>query len=515
MHLSKTRFVTGVQCLKRLYLQVHRPDLAANPDEGALARMVQGQLVGAEARKAFPGGVLVDANHAELDNAITTTRELVANPDVPAIFEATFEADSVLVRVDVLKRDGDKAFQILEVKSSTKLKDEYRYDIGIQKRVVSRAGLNVSTACLMHLNSEYVYAGGDYDYSKLFRIEELTPEIAIDEGEIEALALEQWHVLAEPEPPNIEAGAQCKKPQMCEFFDQCNAPVSQYHVSTLPHISAKKLDQLAAMNIESIHGVADDFPLTEGQRIVRDAVRAGRLWVNQGLATALDEFKYPLCFMDFETINPVLPRFVGMRPYAQIPFQWSVHRLESPGAGLQHFEFLADDGRDPRRPFIEPLIEAVGNAGTILVYNESFEKARLREIAGFMPEYATAIEEIRNRVLDLLPCVRLNVYDPAFGGSYSLKAVLPALLPEMTYEGMTVANGTDAGIAFAKMIDPSISRDEHAHLREALLRYCEQDTLALMRILERMYSFANSPGLVMIAESVPGDGTDGQAESQR
>lgn len=495
MRLSKSRFVTGVQCLKRLYFQVHRPYRAAEPDEGAVARMDQGQLVGAEARKAFPGGVLVEANRAELDKAIAITRELVATPKVPAIFEATFESNDVLVRVDVLKRDGDNAFRILEVKSSTGLKDEHRYDIGIQKHVVSRSGVKVSTACLMHLNSEYVYAGGDYDYGGLFKIREITPDIAIDEAEIEMRAMEQLRVLAESEPPNIEAGAHCCSPATCEFFNECNDPVPQYHVSTFPHISAKKLDQLAAMNVEFIQAVADDFPLTESQRIVRDAVRAGKLWVNPNLASVTDEFEYPLCFMDFETINPALPRFVGMRPYAQIPFQWSVHRLESPGAELQHFEFLAGDGCDPRRPFIESLIDVLGNSGTILVYNEGFEKARLKEIAEFIPEYAASIEEIRNRVSDLLPCVRHNVYDPAFGGSYSLKAVLPALLPDMTYEGMAVANGTDAGLAFAKMIDSSISSEERARLREALLRYCEQDTLALVRILERMYSFAGFPSM--------------------
>jgi predicted RecB family nuclease len=434
-----------------------------------------------------------EANCKKRAEFVAPTRELVANPDVPAIFEATFEADNVLVRVDVLKRDGD-AFQILEVRSSTGLKDEYLYDIGIQKHVVSLAGLKVSGASLMHLNREYVYGGGDFDYSSLFRVQELARDIAIDEGEIGTRAMEQLHVLAEPEPPNVEAGRQCHSPVSCEFFNQCNEPVPQYHVSTLPYISAKKLDQLAAMNIELIQAVADDFPLTEGQRIVRDAVRAGRLWVNPDLASVLDQFKYPLCFMDFETINPALPRFVGMRPYAQIPFLWSVHRLDSPGAELQHFEFLADDDTDPRQPFIESLIDVLGDSGTILVYNEGFEKARLREIGEFMPKCATSIEEIRNRVLDLLPCVRLNVYDPAFGGSYSLKAVLPALLPEMTYDGMAVANGTDAGIAFARMIDHSVSLDERASLRQALLRNCEQDTLALVRILERMYSFAKLAG---------------------
>jgi len=372
----------------------------------------------------------------------------------------------------------------LEVKSSTTLKNEYRYDIGIQKQVVTHSGLKVSSACLMHLNREYVYAGGNYDRSMLFRILELTPENAIDEGESESRAREQLRVLAAPEPPDVKAGPQCTDPVRCEFFDQCNEPVPQYHVSTLPRIGTKKLDKLAAMNVEFIHAVADDFPLSGQQLIVRDAVRTGQLWVNPNLAAELNELKYPVCFMDFETVYPALPRFAGMRPYDHIPFQWSVHRMESPGAELQHFEFLANDNSDPRIPFIESLLTALQGAGTIVVYNQSFEKTRLQEIADFMPKYASVIGGFLSCVWDLLPFIRRNVYHPAFGGSYSLKAVLPALVPEMTYEGMAVAEGEAAGIAFMKMLDPSTLDDDRASLREALLRYCGQDTLATVRILE-------------------------------
>ncbi len=492
MRLSKSRFVAGVQCSKRLYFLVHHPDLATEPDEKAQSIMDQGTQVGIEAQKAFPGGVLVDASREELDKAIAVTREFVANPEIPAIFEATFEADRVLVRVDVLKRDVGGSFQILEVKSSTKLKDEYLYDIGIQKQVVTRSGLKVSKACLMHINRDYVYAGGDYDQSELFSILEITPEIAIDEAEIESRSKEQLRILAASEPPEVKPGSQCMDPVTCEFFDQCNQPVPAYHVSTLPRISAKALNQLAALNIETIHAVAEDFPLTETQKIVRNAVQAGELWVSPNLAAELGQLSYPLCFMDFETISPALPRFPGMHPYAYIPFQWSVHRMESPGAELQHFEFLANDGTDPRIPFIDSLLVAIEGADTIVVYNQGFEKPRLQEIADFMPKYAASIKEIHKRIWDLWPCVRKNVYHPAFGGSYSIKVVLPALVPDMSYKGMAVAEGEAAGIAFMKMTDPSTLADERASLREALLRYCGQDTLATVRVLELLLKFAGS-----------------------
>jgi hypothetical protein len=343
----------------------------------------------------------------------------------------------------------------------------------------------------MHINRDYVYAGGNYDHSELFRILEITPEIAIDEAEIKLRAKEQLRILAAPEPPEVKPGSQCTDPVTCEFFDQCNQPVPQFHVSTLPRISAKALNEFAALNIDSIHAVAEDFPLTETQKIVRNAVQAGELWVSPDLAAELGQLTYPLCFMDFETINPALPRFSGMRPFAYIPFQWSVHRMESPGAELQRFEFLANDHTDPRIPFIDTLLVAIKGAGTIVVYNQSFEKTRLQEIADCMPKYAASIDVALEHIWDLLPCIRRNVYHPAFGGSYSLKSVLPALVPEMSYKGMAVAEGQAAGIAFMKMVDPSTSADDQASLREALLLYCGQDTLATVRILELMVRFAN------------------------
>lgn len=222
------------------------------------------------------------------------------------------------------------------------------------------------------------------------------------------------------------------------------------------------------MQIDSIHAVADDFPLTERQRIACDAVKTGRLWTDRNLATELDDLKYPIYSMGFETVNPALPRFAGTRPYDIIPFQWSVRRLDTQGAEPQHFEFLASDDTDPRAPFIESLIDALKDSGTIIVYNASFESTRLQEIADYMPRYAGRISSIQDRIWDLLQFVRCNVYHPAFAGSYSLKRVLPALLPEMTYEGMEVANGDDAGIAFTRMLDTSLPSEDRNRLRAAL-----------------------------------------------
>ncbi len=486
MRLSKSRFVAGVQCLRRLYLLVHQPELAAQASDGAEGIMYQGQGVGDLARDAFPGGVLVSHDHEHLDDALQMTKELVINPSVPAIFEATFEFGRVLVRVDALQRIASNKFRLLEVKSSTGMKDHYAYDIGIQKYVVSGAGLDIQAACLMHLNREYVFAGGEYELSRLFSKEEITTEIEIAPTEIAKRVQTQLKVLEATEPPNVTPGAQCADPFPCEFFDHCNPPIPPDHVSNLPGIRAARVAGLVAEGILSIHDIPDDYPLSERQRTACNAVKDGTAWIGPDLEDDLSQLRYPLCFMDFETVYPALPRFAGMRSYDHIPFQWSVHRQESPSAQLEHYEFLAENDQDPRRAFVESLCRAVEGAATIVVYNQSFESGRLSDLARWLPEYAATLGEIQMRLFDLLPMIRRNVYHPDFAGSYSLKKVLPALLPQMNYAGMQVADGGEAGIAWQRMIALGPADAERQRLRSALLEYCGQDTLALVKLVENL-----------------------------
>ena len=240
------------------------------------------------------------------------------------------------------------------------------------------------------------------------------------------------------------------------------------------------------MGVESVHDIPADFELSEIQRRACDTMQTGQPWFSTDLKGEFESLKYPLCFMDFETINPAIPRFPGMHPYDHLPFQWSVHLQAQPGVAPEHFEFLAMDGGDPRLAFISSLCEALNEHGSIVVYNEQFESQRLWELAGWLPEYTQRIRDIQSRLWDLLPVVRKHVYHPAFGGSFSLKAVLPALVPEMTYEGMEVPNGQAAGLTWQAMIAGNFSEAELQAKRKALLDYCGQDTLALVRLLEKL-----------------------------
>jgi predicted RecB family nuclease len=291
-------------------------------------------------------------------------------------------------------------------------------------------------------------------------------------------------VLALPEVPQLPPGPHCTHPVTCEFFEQCNRPRPDDHIGYLPRIHASAMEELEEMSIESIHDVPDDFPLTESQRRAATCVQTGEPWFSTDLGEELGALKCPLYFMDFETVKPAIPRYAGMRPYDQLPFQWSVHVLRQPGAEPEHFEFLASDTTDPRREFITSLCSALGKSGSIVVYS-AFESQRLSELAAWLPEFARRIKKNQRRVWDLLLVIRNNVYHPKFAGSYSIKNVLPALVPGMTYEGMEVGNGQDAGLAWESLIHTG-DEAERERLRNALLGYCRQDTLALVRVLERL-----------------------------
>ena len=290
-----------------------------------------------------------------------------------------------------------------------------------------------------------------------------------------------------PKAPDLPTGPHCTNPVTCEFFDHCNHPKPNDHIGYIPRLHASAMEQLEEMGVESIHDIPADFELSEIQRRACDTMQTGQPWFSADLKGEFESLKYPLYFMDFETVNPAIPRFRGMHPYDHLPFQWSVHVQTQPDAAPEHFEFLAMDSGDPRPAFISSLCEALGEHGSIVVYNEQFESQRLWELAGWLPEYTQRIRDIQSRLWDLLPVVRKHVYHPAFGGSFSLKAVLPALVPEMTYEGMEVPNGQAAGLAWQAIIGGELlARLSAKSKRQALLDYCGQDTLALVRVLQRL-----------------------------
>jgi predicted RecB family nuclease len=483
--ITKFGFLAGCQCLKRLYLQVHQPELAAQQGGADEAILEQGREVGLLARQLFPGGIEVDGS-CGLEAAIRLTKELVANPDVPAVFEGTFQHQGVIVKTDVLLRRKENRWRLVEVKSATEIKEQHTEDVAIQSYVVSRSGVNLGSVWLAHINRSYVLAGQTIDPRLFFLFRNLTRRVQDLQPALESELRSQFRVLAMSTPPDIPTGPHCTDPVTCEFFNHCNPPKPNDYIGYLPRLHASALEQLEEMGVESVHDIPADFDLTDFQRRVCTAMQTGQPWFGEDLKKEFTSLQYPLYFMDFETINPAIPRFAGMHPYDHVPFQWSVHVQRGPGTAPEHFEYLTTGTSDPRNAFVSSLCDALGESGSVVVYNQQFESQRLWELATWVPKYADKIRGIQRRLWDLLPVVRNQVYHPAFGGSFSLKAVLPALVPKMSYEGMEVPNGQAAGLAWESMINSNASESDRQTKRRALLDYCSQDTLAMVRLLESL-----------------------------
>jgi hypothetical protein len=432
----------------------------------------------------FPGGVAVESR--DWEQAIRATRELIVNPEIQAIFEGAFEHRDVFVRVDVLQRRRDRRWRLVEVKSTADVRDHHLNDVAIQYRTVKGSGVDVASSCLAHVNRSYVFSGSTIDARRFFRVRSLTRRVERLQPKLTFLLRSEFRVLAMPKAPEVAPGRQCVEPVTCEFFGLCNPPLPDDHVARLPRINGRVLEEFEEMGIESIRDIPEDFDLSEIQRRACTAVQTGQPYYSTELAKELRTLKYPLYFMDFETVNPAIPRFPGMRPFDQIPFQWSVHVQREPGAQPEHYEFLATNKSDPRREFIASLCAVLGDSGSVVVYHQPFEEQRLSDLAAWLPEFAGRIKRIQRRLWDLLPIMRNHVYHPAFAGSFSLKAVLPALVPDLSYEGMAVANGQDAGLAWESLVRSGLEEAERLKTEKALREYCGQDTLAMVRLLEKL-----------------------------
>ncbi len=493
--ISKSKFVAGLQCVKRLYLQVHAPQLGKITDQGIKA---QGKAVGVLARNLFRGGTLVEADRNHLAEAMRTTRELMNNPEIPAIFEATFRHDGVLVQVDILSRIRKaKEFQLIEVKSSTEVKPYHVHDLGIQRYVLRGVGLCVKSNHLMHVNSDYVFSG-HLDLSKLFRIEEIPSDRLLTRSGISQILNTQYALLSRPEPPLIEPGTFCTHPYRCEFYEHCHPAPDQDDVRSLP-IPVDKIRMLLDYGVTSISQLPTathlklrwHFTNLQCSRI--DAFRHARrygLWLSPNLDQQLAAIKYPVCFMDFETITPAAPRFIGMKPYEPIPVQWSVHRRESEAGKLEHYEFLWPNREDPRRAFMHTLSPALVGARNIVVYG-SYEKTLLSNLVRWIPECALNVREIQSKLVDLSQIIRRHVYSLEFLGSFSIKRVLPVLVPGSSYDDLVVKSGTEVASVWEQFSTHQEGSFEHTNLGAALLRYCEKDTLALVRILAALKRLAS------------------------
>ncbi len=500
--LSKSRYLAGRQCERRLWLEVYELARATPPSAVEAARLATGTALGALARSLFPGSVLVDQGPDRFPEAELRTRALLANPLVPAILEAAFEHEGVRIRVDALERVARGRFRLVEVKGGTKVKPVHVDDLAVQRFVLEGRGLTVVGCDLLHLEPGYRRGEGPLDVEAVFARTDLTAAVQARLPSVLDEVARLHGVLALRSEPEVEPGGHCHRPWPCPFWAHCTREKPRDWVFTLPRLGARRHAELIRRGVERIPEIPDAVPLDAVQRRIRAVLRGERPPVEPGLGAALRASGPPAFYLDFETMSPALPLYPGTRPYEAVPFQFSLHRADASGR-LAHRAFLAEAGADPRPALAAALVSALREleaadeearasreATPILVWS-SYEAGILRELARAVPLLAGALEEARARLVDLLPVVRRQVYLPEFGGSFSIKRVAPALAPGVGWdEAGEVHEGGEAALAFERLATGQIAEPGATRLRAALRAYCERDTWALAHVHAALHAAA-------------------------
>jgi len=479
--LSKSKLIAGRQCERRIWLEVHRPELREF-DDAQSARLKQGTAFGELARGLLGSGELIESGF-DIDAALQKTSEALSGRRPPRhVFEAAFKHSNVVVRVDALRRMG-KAFELIEVKSATRVKDYFLDDCAVQTWVAHGSGIDVRRTRVALVNRDFIYREAG-NYNGLLKFEDVTRSIEARLTEVPRWLRRFRKVLDDIEPA-IHSGAHCQTPYGCPFIERCqqsDPPRTEFPLALFPN-SAGLAPRLALAGYGDLRDVPDEALAREQHRRMVAATRSGHAIIEAGLRDELAALPYPRRYLDFEAIQFVVPRWLSTRPFDQIPFQWSCH-LEKASGDVEAMSFLDLTGDDPRRGFAESLVKACGRRGPILVYNRCFESMCLSALARHCPDLADQLVAIRERLVDLLPLMRKHYYHPDMHGSWSLKAVLPTIVPALDYDNLgEVADGAAAQNAYLDATAPATDVGRRQSLREALVRYCERDTLGLIEIV--------------------------------
>ncbi len=475
--------MSGAQCHRLLWWRRHEPEAAElQPDKVLQDLFDQGHLVGKLAQEQFPGGVLIPYATSRSDRAHFTQE--VINSGAQVIYEASFIADNIFVACDILLKEGD-GWRLIEVKSSSSLKEQHLEDVAVQSYVASLAGLHIKHVEVMYLNKEFRHP----DQGELFVRDEVTDRLKDLLLGIPDEAARQIAVLDGP-IPEVEIGLHCEEPYPCPFHDRC-WPHDERHISRLYNVGIKRCVQYMASGVHSIDDLPRDRKLPHAAKRQLRSLETGNLIVEQTLANALSEYAWEgLGFLDFETIMRAVPVWHAMKPWEAAAAQFSYHEGSGNGEFI-HQQHLAEGPLDARPLIAERLIHVTRNASKVVTYS-SFEKTRIRALKESVPDLAAELTELEEKLVDLLPVVRNHVYHPEFRGSFSLKAVLPALIPELDYSDLVIVDGRVASVEIARLlfVADRIPADERDRVRQDLLDYCERDTWAMVRLLQELRRIA-------------------------
>jgi hypothetical protein len=483
--LSKSSFIKGMQCKKALYLKNYYPELKDEISDNQQAIFDNGHYIGALARDLFPSGInLKDFFDMDMPLSVSLTAEHISNGHT-ILYEAAFIYQQVLSLIDILVKEDDR-YYAYEVKSSTSISETYILDASIQYWIMKNSGIDIADISIVYINNQYIRQG-ELDLNQLFRKESVLERVLALQDMVSQNIDELKAVIASDKIPDIEIGRQCHNPYSCDFLGHCWSHVPDYSIFDISRLQPERMFELHSRGILEFSQIPEDFNLNHSQRQqIESELNHQPIIEKNKIQEYLSGINYPLFFMDFETFQSAVPLFDNSRAYQHIPFQFSLHYLDSPNSELQHFEFLAEaeNGIDPRIEFIERLLKLTRSPGDIIVYNIGFERARLRELILNFPQYENEINELLPRIKDLmLPFQNKYYYKPEMKGSYSIKSVLPALCPELSYSELEINEGGTASKAFSHLYyetDPEVINNT----RQNLLRYCKMDTYAMVKLLK-------------------------------
>ena len=484
--LSKSTIIRGIQCVKSLYLNKHNKDLREDISEQLKQVFNTGHQVGELAQDLFPNG-----EYGALPNEIPSVKSVIRTQEliekgVNIIYEATFQFNDVMVAMDILVKENG-VWKAYEVKSSTSVKDTFVLDASVQYYVITKSGVDLADISIVHINNQYIKQG-DIDIHKLFSISTVLDEVIKNQEYVSEIIDEFKEVLNLDKVPEIEIGPHCFSPYNCDFAKHCWKNIPKETIFSYKRISGVKKWELFNSRIYKIEDIPSSFYLNNTENIIVSGIKENKPHINKpAIKSFISSVNYPIYYLDFETLYMVtIPIFDNSRPFQQIPFQYSLHIKQNKNAKVEHKDFLAvaDRNIDPRYKFIEQLISEMGNKGSVMVYNATFEIGRLKEIKELLPQYSSAIDNIISRVVDLMDPFRSAHYiTPSMNGSYSIKQVLPALVPELSYKTLDISDGGEASSSFMRLFDET-DINIIDKTRSDLLKYCELDTLAMLKIFE-------------------------------
>lgn len=494
--ITKSKFISGCQCSKKIYFDFHRKDLKPLLEPAQQRLLSSGTSIGELAQTRFPNGIDVTK---EVDGnwkmAIDKTMALLKNRN-NTIYEAVFSMSKAFAALDILHFTDSECWAI-EVKSSTSLKEYHILDASFQYWVMNECGYAPDKFFIMHINSQYI-RNGDIDPFSLFVMKDVTEQVLMNQDLVKSRLDEFQEMLLHKDEPAIKIGKHCNIPFACDYLQHCWSNVPENSVFSLVNPRGKDWS-LYGRGILELKDIPEDENLNFRQKLQVNGLRNNDGYFNkERVKEFMSKMVFPLYFFDFETIFPAVPPINGARPFQQTPFQYSLHIWNSLESPIHHKAFLADPGHfqshtkdDPRELMLRQLFDDIGKEGTVIAYNSTFEIGVLKSLIPLYPNYKNKIEELCSRFVDLLIPFRNGwYYLPSMGKSASIKSVLPSLDSSFSYKDLVVSNGGDASDVFLSMINNEFTGNIH-EMRGHLLDYCKRDTYGMVIIFKNIQNKLN------------------------